>query len=68
MVLYNGKRQVKIIDKQVMRKERKRNFSISRLNRFRNKTRYFTDSGIIGTREFVYQNYRRFKIKTDRRA
>ncbi len=56
-----GKRQVKVIDEQVMRKERKRNFSISRLDRFRNKTRYFTDSGIIGTREFVYQNYRRFK-------
>ena len=56
-----GKRQVKVIDEQVMRKERKRNFSISRLDRFRNKTRYFTDSGIIGTREFVYQNYLRFK-------
>ena len=25
------------------------------------RTRYFTDSGIIGTKEFVSGNYRRFK-------
>jgi hypothetical protein len=26
-----------------------------------NRTRYFTDSGIIGTKEFVSSNYQRFK-------
>ena len=56
-----GKKQAKVIDEKVIKKERKKNFSISRVDRFRNKTRYFTDSGIIGTKEFVYQNYQRFK-------
>lgn len=56
-----GKKQAKVIDEKVIKKERKKNFSISRVDRFRNKTRYFTDSGIIGTKDFVYQNYQRFK-------
>ena len=29
--------------------------------RFKYFTRYFTDSGIIGTKEFVSSNYQRFK-------
>ena len=41
--------------------ERKKGFEISRVDRFRYRTRYFTDSGIIGSKEFVAQNYRRFK-------
>jgi hypothetical protein len=41
--------------------ERKRNFEISRVSRFRYRTRYFTDSGIIGSKEFVAENYQRFK-------
>ncbi|MEJ2167677.1 MAG: hypothetical protein P8X90_19290, partial [Desulfobacterales bacterium] len=32
-----------------------------RSDRFRYRTRYFTDSGIIGSKEFVAANYRRFK-------
>ena len=31
------------------------------LRRFRYRTRYFTDSGIIGTKELVSENYQRFK-------
>ena len=31
------------------------------LRRFRYRTRYFTDSGIISTKEFVSENYQRFK-------
>ena len=54
-----GKR--KIIKEAVVGKERKKEFKISRLDRFRYRTRYFTDSGIIGTKEFVSGNYRRFK-------
>ena len=36
-------------------------FEISRISRFRYRTRYFTDSGIIGSKEFVAENYRRFR-------
>ena len=36
-------------------------FEINRASRFRYRTRYFTDSGIIGTKEFVSSNYQRFK-------
>jgi len=31
------------------------------ISRFRYHTRYFTDSGIIGSKEFVAENYQRFK-------
>jgi len=54
-----GKR--KIIEAAVVEKERKIMFKISRVDRFRYKTRYFTDSGIIGTKEFVSKTYIRFK-------
>jgi putative transposase len=55
------KMQPKVIDDKVFTKERKKEFEMSRINRFRYRTRYFTDSGIIGSREFVAANYRRFK-------
>jgi putative transposase len=54
-----GKR--KVIEEAVVEKERKKAFKISRVDRFRYRTRYFTDSGIIGTKEFVSINYTRFK-------
>jgi hypothetical protein len=54
-----GKR--KIIEEAVVKKERKKEFKISRVDRFRYRTRYFTDSGIIGTKEFVSIFYTRFK-------
>ena len=38
-----------------------REFELSRSDRFRYRTRYFTDSGIIGSKEFVFSNYQRFK-------
>jgi putative transposase len=53
--------QAKVIDDKIFAKERKKEFEISRINRFRYRTRYFTDSGIIGTKEFVSANYGRFK-------
>ena len=55
------KMQAKVIDDKVITKERKKEFEISRTNRFRYRTRYFTDSGIIGSKEFVAENYQRFK-------
>jgi len=54
------KRQAKVIDDKVIAKERKKEFEISRINRFRYRTRYFTDSGIIGSKEFVAENYQRY--------
>jgi REP element-mobilizing transposase RayT len=54
------KMQAKVIEAKVVAKERKKEFEISRINRFRHRTRYFTDSGIIGSKEFVAENYQRF--------
>jgi hypothetical protein len=51
----------KIIEEAVIEKERKKDFKISRVDRFQYRTRYFTDSGIIGTKEFVSILYTRFK-------
>ena len=42
-------------------KERKREFKLNEFDRFRYRTRYFTDSGIIGSKEFVDRIYRQFK-------
>ena len=56
-----GKGRAKVIKDKVLEKERKRDFALSRNDRFRNRTRYFTDSGIIGSKEFVSENYQRFK-------
>jgi putative transposase len=53
--------QAWVIDAKVVAKERKKDFEISRVSRFRYRTRYFTDSGIIGSKEFVAENYKRFK-------
>jgi putative transposase len=55
------KMQAGVIDPKVVTKERKKDFQISRISRFRYRTRYFTDSGIIGSKEFVAENYQRFK-------
>ena len=50
-----------VIENGVLEKERNNDFELKRIQRFRYRTRYFTDSGIIGTKEFVSGNYRRFK-------
>ncbi len=42
-------------------KERDRNFELSKADRFAYRTRYFSDSGIIGTKAFVSKNYFKFK-------
>ena len=49
------------IHEKTLNKELKREFKLSKINRFTQRTRYFTDSGIIGTREFVLKNYQQFK-------
>lgn len=56
-----GKPAAGAIDTQILQKERKKDFKQNRVWRFRYRTRYFTDSGIIGTKEYVSRNYQRFK-------
>jgi REP element-mobilizing transposase RayT len=53
--------QRKVIDDKVIEKERKKQYRISRQDRFLYRTRHFTDSGIIGTKAFVVGTYQRFK-------
>ncbi|MBW2100930.1 MAG: hypothetical protein JRG68_09305, partial [Deltaproteobacteria bacterium] len=49
------------IDPQVLEKERENDFNLDRAARFKYRTRYFTDSGIIGTKAFVASHYQQFK-------
>ena len=53
-------RKIKI-DEKIVEKERKRDFQLSETDRFLYRTRYFTDSGVIGSKEFVSRNYKRFQ-------
>ena len=55
------KGNIKVVEDKVVEKERNREFELSKSDRFRYRTRYFTDSGIIGSKEFVPAIYRRFK-------
>ena len=55
------KGKTKVIGDRILEREHKREFELSRSDRFRYRTRYFTDSGIIGSKEFVSTNYQRFK-------
>jgi REP-associated tyrosine transposase len=49
------------LDSSLVEKERKNDFQITRARRFRYRTRYFTDSGIIGGKVFVLETYRKVK-------
>ena len=55
------KMQASVIDPRVVAKERRKGFEITRFSRFRYRTRYFSDSGIIGSKKFVSETYERFK-------
>jgi putative transposase len=50
-----------IIEETVLEEERTNEFNVNKIRRFQYRTRYFSDSGIIGTKAFVAENYRRFK-------
>ena len=63
-VYENGgiKKQSKVpIHEKHVDKERARNFEISNLDRFRYRTRYFTDSGVIGSKAFVEKQLKKLK-------
>ncbi len=49
------------IDQKVVRKERNRQYRLSRTDRFRYRSRYFTDAGIIGSKAFVGEVFDRVK-------
>lgn len=51
----------RVIDPAIIEKERQKNYETTRSDRFMNRTRYFTDAGIIGTQAFVTEHYQRFK-------
>ena len=55
------KGKTKVIGDRIFEKGRSREFELSRSDRFRYRTRYLTDSGIIGSKAFVSANYQRFK-------
>ncbi len=48
------------IEQAVLEKEQAKDFELTRTDRFAYRTRYFTDSGIIGTKKFVQKNMQRF--------
>ena len=50
-----------LIDKDTIEQERASNFEIKPSERFIYRTRYFTDSAIIGSKEFVKKYYHKFK-------
>jgi len=52
---------VKTIKAKTVEKERQKDYETSRTDRFLCRTRYFTDSGIIGSREYVAVTYEQFK-------
>ncbi|VFQ45924.1 transposase [Desulfoluna butyratoxydans] len=49
------------ISKRVLDEETVRGFEMNRVRRLRYRSRYFTDSGIIGSRAFVEARYEMFK-------
>ena len=51
------------IDASVIEKERNNDFQLTRTRRFLYRTRYFTDSGIIGGKAFVSDTYQKTKEK-----
>ncbi len=51
----------KVIDTAVVASEQKKGFQITRTQRFRYRTRYFTDSGIIGGKAFVMDTYQKVR-------
>ena len=53
------------IDLQIVARESAKGFSCTESDRFLSRTRYFTDSGIIGSKEFVRQFWLRLKADDD---
>jgi putative transposase len=50
----------KSIDPKILEKHRQKGFAISSIDRLKYRTRYFTDSGVIGSKMYVQQIYQQF--------
>ncbi|HMB32137.1 MAG TPA: transposase [Desulfohalobiaceae bacterium] len=50
-----------VIDLKIVKQERKCKYELSRQDRFLYRSRYFTDAGIIGSKDFVKTMFDRFK-------
>jgi len=48
------------LSEDVLQAEEAKGFALGTVDRFRYRARHFTDSGVIGTKEFVSRCYRRF--------
>jgi REP element-mobilizing transposase RayT len=55
------KGKTEVINPRLLKQEKRKNFQINQASRLRYRTRYFTDSGIIGSKEFVLTHYQNFK-------
>ena len=49
------------LDQKLVKRERKKGYKLTAADRLRYRTRYFTDSGIIGTKEFVARHAKKFR-------
>jgi hypothetical protein len=49
------------IDPKIVDRERRRKYQISRADRFRYRSRYFTDAGVIGSKAFVSEVFDQVK-------
>ena len=50
-----------VIDPEIVKQERKKKYELTRQDRFLYRSRYFTDAGIIGSKEFVKSMFDKFK-------
>jgi len=55
----------KEINSDLIANEIRKDFEIGKFDRFRFRTRYFTDSGIIGSKKFVERYYEMFRADVD---
>jgi len=46
---------------EIAQKERRKGYTLTRKDRFLHRSRYFTDSAVIGSREFVMESFQRFR-------
>ncbi|MFC1887121.1 transposase, partial [Thermodesulfobacteriota bacterium] len=49
------------INQKILEKERDKDFELGKAHRLAYRSRYFSDSGIIGTKAFVSKNYQQFR-------
>ena len=50
-----------VIDPKIVKQERKKKYELTRQDRFLYRSRYFTDAGIIGSKDFVKSMFDKFK-------